>query len=275
MQSDVYVPFTEIVSTLPIKEGDMLYVISDVLDLAKSCRESKEKFSCEEFIESLKNAVGNSGTLLFPTFNWDFCKGIPFIYNSTKGRTGRLGNVALEMNGFKRTQHPLYSFAVWGRDRDLLVEMNNITSFGEDSPFAHMFNNDAYMLILGNPKARGYSFIHYVEQKYGVVFRYEKEFTAEYIDGNNKTDTRTYSMLVRDLYIDPKIKDDQFIELDSWMLDNQAIIRTFVNDIPYDKISLRQMYSFIKDDMFNNESRRIYIYGNEDLLKAAKKEGCH
>jgi len=273
MHSGVYVPFDEITKKLPISKGDMVYVISDVLDIAKSCREHKEKFDCEEFIESLKAAVGESGTLLFPTYNWDFCKGIPFNYNTTKGKTGTLGNVALNMPGFKRTQHPLYSFAVWGHDQNVLVEMNNITSFGEDSPFAYMFHKDAYMLVVGNPKARGYTFIHYVEQKYTAAFRYEKEFTADYIDEHENSDTRTYSMYVRDLDIDPKIKDNQFVELDAWMAENRAIIRTYVNNIPYDKINLRQMYGLIKEDLLKNDFRRVYIFGNEELLEAAKKEG--
>jgi len=273
VQSSTYVPFVEIAKKLPINKGEMLYVVSDILEIAKVCRDNGEKFDNEKFIESLQEAVGKSGTLLFPNFNWDFCKGKPFGYNTTRGNTGKLGNVALSMAGFKRTRHPIYSFAVWGHDQNTFVEMDNITSFGEDSPFAYMFYNDAYSLVLGSPKERGYTIIHYVEQKYGVKFRYEKEFTAEYTDENNKTDTRTYSMYVRDTDIDPIDKDIHDIGLDSWMLNNKAMIRTNINNIPFDKINLRQMYDFVKDDLLNNESRRIYTFGNEELLKAAQKEG--
>jgi len=273
VQSSTYVPFVEIASKLPISKGEMLYVISDILEIAKVCRDNGEKFDNEEFIESLQEAVGESGTLLFPTFNWDFCKGIPFDYNTTRGKTGKLGNVALCMPGFKRTRHPIYSFAVWGHYQNSFVEMDNITSFGEDSPFASMFYNNANNLVLGSPKERGYTMIHYVEQKYGVSFRYEKEFTAEYTDENNKANTRTYSMYVRNLDIDPIDKDVQGVELDSWMLDNKAMVRNIINDIPFDKINLRKMYSLVKDDILNNESRRLYVFGNEELLKAAKKEG--
>ena len=51
--------------------------------------------------------------ILFPTFNWDFCKGKSFNYNNTRSMTGSLSNVALKRPDFKRSKNPIYSFAVW------------------------------------------------------------------------------------------------------------------------------------------------------------------
>ena len=263
-----YVPYMQIAKNISINKGDVLYIVSDVLEIAKNCRDNDEVFDCEEFIVSLQRAVGDTGTLLFSTFNWDFCNGTAFDYHKTRGKTGKLGNVALQMPGFKRTQHPLYSFAVWGHYSELLSNMTNITSFGEDSPFGFMYNN-AHMLIFGNPHGRGYTFIHYVEQKYGVDFRYEKEFTADYTDKDENVESRTYSMYVRDLDINPQLKDYQFKELDEWMSSDGIIDRTFINNIPYDKIKLEQMYEYIKDDLLNNKSQRIYIFGSEEPLEDA------
>ena len=188
----VYVPYTQIAGRLPICKGDILYVVSDVLGLAKSCRDNGEKFKCEKFIISLQEAVGDSGTLMFPTFNWDFCKGITFDYCNTKGKTGALGNTALKMPSFKRTRHPLYSFAVWGKSQSDLLSIDNKSGFDAASPFGYMHKNNAKALVVGLTASIGNTFIHYVENVVGVDYRYNKEFCASYIDEFGNIESRTY-----------------------------------------------------------------------------------
>ena len=66
-----------------IGRGDCIYVISDVLELAKAYRARGERLGLDDLIEGLQGLVGQEGTLLFPAFNWDFCKGIAFDYHRT------------------------------------------------------------------------------------------------------------------------------------------------------------------------------------------------
>lgn len=41
-----------------------------------------------DFIDGLLEEVGSEGTVVFPCYNWDFCKGLAFDYRTTPSKTG-------------------------------------------------------------------------------------------------------------------------------------------------------------------------------------------
>ena len=61
-----------------ISKGDVVYVISDMFGLSKAYHEKGLKLDLNVLIDGLWDIVGPDGTLLFPAFNWDFCKGVGF-----------------------------------------------------------------------------------------------------------------------------------------------------------------------------------------------------
>ena len=114
------IPYLELARNLKISSGSTVFISSDISRLAFEALENNIDFNVNEFIDIIQDKIGNEGTLLFPVYNWDFCHGIPFNYNKTVGKTGLLGNAALKREDFKRTKNALYSFAVWGKDKDYL-----------------------------------------------------------------------------------------------------------------------------------------------------------
>ena len=109
-----YISYYKIIDELKeICRGDIVYVVSDILALSVKARENKERMDLNRFIDSIIDKVGKEGTILIPTFNWDFCKGETFDIRKTVSRTGALGNAALKRPDFKRSKHPLYSFMIW------------------------------------------------------------------------------------------------------------------------------------------------------------------
>ena len=190
-----------------IKSGDIIYVASDmvgVFSAAKSCGvqtgKKERELICDELINSLIELVGQNGTVLIPVFSWDYCKGIPFDYRHSKGKTGILGNYILNCrNDFRRTRHPIYSFMVWGKYSDLLVSFNNQDSWGKDSPFEFLYGNHAKQLNINVTMNHCLTMVHYVEQKLNVPYRYEKHFINYYIGLDGKKVRGDYSMFVRNL----------------------------------------------------------------------------
>ena len=266
INDNVYVPYAQIADRLPICKGDVLYVISDLLDIAKVCRDNGERFECERFIEYLQEAVGEEGTLLFPTFNWDFCKGIAFDYHKTKGKTGALGNAALKTSGFKRTQHPLYSFAVWGKLQSTLSGLDNKSAFGENSPFEYMHKYNAKALIIGLAASIKNTYIHYVEQMIGVDFRYEKDFSALYADEGGAIEKRTYSMYVRDL--DINLQATSFAEIDN-IMSTLGISKDFIiNNVSFHVVDLSGMFEIVSLELRYNHANNLYTFTD----KKAKEE---
>lgn len=247
-----------------IQEGDVVYVVSDVLELAKAVKQQGDTFDKNSFIDTLIAKVGESGTVLFPTFNWAFCKGIEFDYKNTPSMTGALSKAALKRADFIRTQHPIYSFAVYGKDQDKLAKMDYKNSFGEGTIFDYMYQKKAKALVIGLPSLSGVTFCHHVEKIVGVPYRYEKEFTAYYQARDGKRDLRTYSMYVRDLEMNPT-HINGFEPLGN-ILEELNVSKTFLfSNIPFHVILLQEMFTIEKIDIEMNDSRNMYTYKGQSI----------
>lgn len=240
-----------------INQGDLVYVISDVLELAKVTRNNGEKFDAKDFLSTLIHKVGKEGTVVIPTFNWDFCEGKTFDYNKTSGKTGALGNAALKDERFKRTKHPIYSFAVCGRGQEDICSIDTEDSFGESTVFGYLYRNNAKAFVIGLNALEGLTMVHYVEQIIGVPYRYFKTFEGKYIDEQGAEQIKRASMYVRDLKIDP----EEDMEHLSQILEDLNISRTkIINGIPLRVVLLRQTCEIVKMDIELNGSKNLYRF---------------
>lgn len=247
------------IKQLGVREGDVLFVSSDITRLIWNIQYvTTEEISVNMIIDAFQGIIGINGTLIFPTYNWGFCKGETWNYHKTKCLTGALGIVALKRADFKRTQHPIYSFAVWGKDQELLCNMTNTSSFGADSPFAYFEHQQAKNLIIDVPLNHCFTFVHYVEQQSGIAtYRYEKNFTAGYVDRDGNESIRTYSMFVRDLDLDV----ENILEpIEQQMLGENVAKRATVYGVPITLIDMRKSRDLILEDIINNRSRKICKY---------------
>lgn len=244
-----------------IKKGDCVYVISDMLELAKIFKKHGKRLALDDLIEFLQKAVGEEGTLLFPTFNWDFCKGIGFDYHSTPVRTGALPKAALKRKDFGRTAHPIYSFAVWGAHKNELLLNDSKDSFGEGTVFEKMFQWDAKALVIGLAALEGNTYIHHVEQMVGVPYRYNKEFTGSYTDETGICGTRTYRMYVRDLDMNP-CHIDGFRPLEEKMRREGLILTDYYETASCHLVRIADLDNAVRHDILENDSKNMYIYRN-------------
>ena len=251
-----------------INKGDVLYVISDILELSKAERADGLRFDRDAFIDGLKEMVGEEGTILFPTFNWDFCKGVAFDMRKTPSKTGALTTQALKRADFKRTRHPLYSFAVWGKDTEELVNMDNENAFGPGSVFDYMYEKNAKSLVIGLHVLDGMTYVHHVEHMVGVPFRFTKYFTAPYIDMEGKEKEYTCSMYVRDLEMNA-LEIEQFKPLAD-ILEKDGVSHTWdYKGVEFHVISLRELDTYVRKDITENDSRNLYVYNHIDKVPGA------
>lgn len=259
---DSNIGYLQVLDHLDVKKGDLLVVASDVTRLFFSEFEKSGEFpDIDKLIDSFQRAVGEEGTLLFPMYNWDFCKGKPFDIRKTQGVTGALGNAALKRSDFKRVKHPLYSFMVWGKYANQLSEMENKNSWGVGSVFDFLYHENAKWLLFDVDITHGYSFIHHVEEMAEAPYRYYKDFTADYTDENGITTPRTYSMYVRDLALDPK---ENFEPMQEILLEKGIAKRTIINEIPYIVVDVYSSFDPIFQDVKYNRSRNIYTYPGQN-----------
>ena len=193
--------YSEFVSRLGIEEGDNLWLSSELIGIALKVRNTGKKFDSNLLIDEIQKALGEKGTLLIPTFSFEFCNDGYYDIAKSKCTTGALGNVALQRADFKRTRHPMHSFAVWGRDKELLVGMNNVHSFGVDSPFEYCMRKKVKQILLGTDYVHAMTFVHYVEVVCGVPYRFRKSFEGTYVDENGIAEKRRFDYAARKLEI--------------------------------------------------------------------------
>ena len=65
-------------------------------------------------LESFLSAIGPSGTLLLPLFNFDFTKGVSFDIRNTLSKMGALTEAGRLHPLALSTGHPIHSFTVIG-----------------------------------------------------------------------------------------------------------------------------------------------------------------
>ena len=196
--------YEKIVSQFNLQKGDSIWLSSELIKLALILKKKQIKFDGNELISAFQNSVGEEGTILIPTFSFDFSNKKYYDILHTKGTTGALGNLALHRDDFKRTKHPMHSFMVWGKDKRLLTSMDNKNSFGLDSPFGYCIGNHVKQVILGTDYVHAVTFIHYAEATCNVPYRFAKSFTGEYVTENGEAEIRTYDYVARKLEIQPE-----------------------------------------------------------------------
>ena len=257
-----YINLKELAGHLHLNKGDNVYVTSDVKQLLYDCMTNGDDTDLNILIDGIIDIIGSDATLVFPTFNWAFCKGEAYDHFKTPCKTGSLGKIALSRGDFARTKHPIYSFAVWGKDKEALCAMDNKSSFGPDSPFAFMVEHGYRNLFIDKDTQHSFVFVHYAEESNGPVpYRYLKDFTADYTDEAGNTRRATYSMNVRNLGMDV---ENTILPLEDEFIEKGIEERFYINDIEYKIIELKESYPIMAGDVINNRSRRICSYIGQD-----------
>ncbi|MBF7066749.1 AAC(3) family N-acetyltransferase [Campylobacter volucris] len=216
-------------------------------------KNNRDKNVLIDLINNLISFIGDDKTLAIQTFNWDFCYGKTYDILNSKSQTGILGNFALKNSNFKRTKHPIYSFAVAGKYKEKLVNINNKGAFDNNSVFNFMYKNNGVMIIFDLPLQDSFTFVHFVEENLKVDYRYNKSFKSTYIDENGISDIREYSMYVR--------KDCVITDINS--LENIFVKNEIMDIINYDgiiikKIDLKRAYELIAMDIIENNGNNLH-----------------
>jgi aminoglycoside 3-N-acetyltransferase len=182
-----------------LKPGSMVLVHSSLkrtlLRLRKDGNRPGPAFVLQSFIE----AVGESGTLLLPLFNFDFTTGKKFDLRNTPSQMGVLTETARSWPGVVRTGHPIYSFAAIGAASGLFRNLRNFSGYGSDSPFGILHRAGGQIAVLDLPDQDSVTFYHHVEEMLGVDYRYPKKFTGDYVDQQGTATRQTFGLFVRDI----------------------------------------------------------------------------
>jgi aminoglycoside 3-N-acetyltransferase len=150
-------------------------------------------------IDALLHVLGEEGTLIMPTFNFDFCKGEAWDVRQTPSHMGILTELVRQNPESRRVFHPIYSFSVLGQRAEEFGSLRYTSSYGPDSLFAKLREGNGKIMVIGLSYNDSMTFFHHVEELEGVNYRYMKSFTGEVTNEQGQTSVETFTMLVRDL----------------------------------------------------------------------------
>lgn len=235
---------TKIFHKLGIKPKDKLQVNSNILGMLKS---KENLINPQTIIDKLIKILTLKGTLLFPTFNWNFCKGYDFDYLKTKSLTGALSNLALQRKEFIRTSSPIYSFAVFGLDKEKIANMEHKDSFNLNSPFGYLIKNKGKNLFIDINYKDALTYAHVAEQTVGVNYRFLKVFRGNYFNINNQKRKISCKMYVRRLRIVKKTLIHK--KFDFLMKKNRAIKQINYKNHEFSLIDIKKTYELMVNDI--------------------------
>lgn len=120
------------------------------------------------------DVMGPGGTLVVPTFTYSYCNGEPFDPDATLSTCGLFTELVRKDPAALRSHDALFSVAAVGaRARELTADAP-AECFGEKSFWARFLAADG--LICNLNFDAGSTFIHFVERRIGVPYRFDKIF---------------------------------------------------------------------------------------------------
>lgn len=173
----------EAVRRAGVTSGSEIFVHADLGSLGKMGEVRQRAAFAQVFIDALDEAVGESGTVIMPTFTYSFCRGEVYDPQTSRSRVGLLGERWRRQPGVVRSFDPIFSVAARGPAQAHYAVAGE-ECFGEDSVFARLVERDALMLFIGD--TFDMTFIHYVEQRSRVSYRYLKRFSGYVEEGEGR-----------------------------------------------------------------------------------------
>lgn len=179
--------FKKKLKSLGLKKGQTLIVNVDLLKIIIFLKKKKINFKLDDIINPIKEIITEEGNIILYSFYWDFFKSRIFDYNNSKSASGSLSNFLLNDKDFVRTNHPIYSLLVWGKDKKKIYKLKHSDCFNIKSPFGYLIKKKAKLLFINiDFKKTGFPFFHLAEQQVGVYYRFFKTFNGKLIKNGIK-----------------------------------------------------------------------------------------
>jgi aminoglycoside 3-N-acetyltransferase len=173
-----------------IKKNDIIFVHSDIINLPISSGiiniKKKVRFICDNIFKTLEKVVGKNGTIITPTFNYDFCKIKKFDLYKTPSKEGVFTEYFRNNKNVIRTINPIHSVAVYGFLKEKLTNNIGNNCFGVDSIFEKIYKHNAWIIFLGTT-LQSCTFVHRCEELANVPYRFYKKFSGFLIIKGKKT----------------------------------------------------------------------------------------
>ncbi len=182
---------------LGLEAGDTIFVHSSFTSLSHA--RGGVEGGPQTVIDAMLEVLTPEGTLIMPTFNYDFLHGKTWDIRTSPSILGILTELVRQDARAKRMYHPTHSVAAIGKRADEVAAIRSFDCFGATSIYQKLRDWNAKILVIGLIYSKSITIIHHVEQLAEVDYRFMKEFTGTAIDWDGIPRQETISMYVRDV----------------------------------------------------------------------------
>lgn len=182
-----------------IYKNDKIILHSDITKLFKDLKKKKFIFTLNDIADFFIEYIGVKGTLIIPTFNFNFCKGESYSIKETPSQMGVLSEVFRVKAKKNRSWHPVYSFAVFGSLPSDYLAKKNYSAYSKQSLFHWLTLSKGKICIINLPDQKSMTYYHYVEECLKVNWRHEKIFEGKYINFDNTSKRVKAKIFVRNI----------------------------------------------------------------------------
>ena len=151
----------------------------------------------EKIIDEISNNLCPKN-IYVPTFNYDFLKIGTYDHIESMSQIGRFSEEFRKKYRLNRSLDPVFSYTSLFYDNK--IDLGWCENAFENKSFFETLNKINYLVINIDLPTFTSTFIHYLENKYKVPYRYNKKFQGK-IKYNDNYLNLTYSYFVRDLSV--------------------------------------------------------------------------
>ncbi len=164
--------------------GDLIMIHSDVGAFGKlGDLLDRERF-LQEILGAFLGVITEAGTLIVPTYTYSFCRKDVFDVEKSASHAGLFSEFIRQLPGSLRSEDPIFSHAGFGPEAHELLDGVGNDCFGTNSFFDRFYGRNGKMINFG--KFFDITFLHYIEQKVGVSYRYMKKFEGQIIGADRR-----------------------------------------------------------------------------------------
>lgn len=162
-----------------LKKGDLVFSHSNIGYFGIPEGEKSVDNAFNTILNALFDVIGETGTLVVPTFTYSFSQGRIFDYDNTPSDCGIFTEKIRNLSQSYRSEDPNVSVTAIGHLAKEITENVPENTYGENSFFDRFYQRKGVICNF-NLDARS-TFIHYVERGLKVPYRFDKSFTGIFI----------------------------------------------------------------------------------------------
>jgi len=182
----------EVLKKTKIKNGDSIFVHSNIGFFGKLENANNSKEYCEIFKDAIFEVIGEKGTLIVPTFSLSYCNKQIFDKKTTKSfECGVFSEFIRGLKNSKRSDDANFSVSAIGDKSDYFTKKVSKYSFGVNSFWDRLWKENGKICRF-NMGPDYNTFIHFVERKLNVKYRYDKGFSGTSTINNKKIKNEYY-----------------------------------------------------------------------------------